>query len=74
MGRQYTAYDDLHFAMSVQAHNAYDVSLGSVASVTAAGIGCWFRTSTADTVALINKANAGVGTSWVNYHLVSTTA
>ena len=38
MGRQYTAYDDLHFAMSIQAHNAYDVSLGSVASVTEADL------------------------------------
>lgn len=65
MGRQYTAYDDLHFAMSVQAHNAYDVSLGSVASVTAAELVAG-STSTAGAVALINKASAGVGT-WVNY-------
>jgi len=64
LGRQYSAYDDVH-GLFAQGNNAYDVSLGNIYNITASDIAA--TTTTAGLAALANKASAGVG-AWVSYN------
>ena len=61
LGRQYSAYDDIHGTTSVQGNNAFDVSLGNFFNLRAADFGV-----AGPTAATVNAATAGVG-AWVSY-------
>lgn len=66
LGRQYSAYDDIHGVTSAQLNNAYDVSLGSAYNLTPALVAGGQSGTAAGQVALVNALTSGVG-AWVSY-------
>ncbi len=66
LGRQYSAYDDIHGTTSAQLNNAFDVSLGSAYQLTPALVAGAQSGTVAGAVAFANALSSGVG-AWVSY-------
>jgi predicted porin len=66
LGRQYSAYDDIHGITSAQFNNAYDVTLGSAYNLTQPILAAAQTGTAAGQVALVNALTSGVG-AWVSY-------